>query len=80
MIIENFSKRFTKNCHKCKYMVLDEDINDMLCLMNDGATCNITALELYMEDVLDCDAFVEGKNDFNKELDSKHYMRYGEDR
>ena len=71
---------FTKNCYRCKFMVRDEDVNDCLCLMNDGATCNLTEMELELEGITECDAFEEGSNDFDKDYDSKYYSRYGEDR
>ena len=50
---------FLSKCPTCKYMALDEDVGDMLCEMNNCATCNSTALDLLYEGIYMCDAYKE---------------------
>ena len=61
--------KFTTNCHKCKFMVIDQDVNDRLCVMNLGATCNLTEIEMELQGVTTCDAFKEGKYEFDYEYE-----------
>lgn len=71
---------FNENCHRCKFMVIDQDVNDRLCVMNQGATCNLTAIELELEGVSVCDAFQEGSYefDYDYEYEKTLFDRWGE--